>query len=258
MDLFIIRHGESANNALADIRGRQVDPPLTDLGVRQAKLLAIFLAEGQFPEPMDSNGTNNKIKMEEGSGITTLYVSPMYRTLQTVQPIADSLGLDPMVWVDLHEEGGMYLNHGEGAGLVGYPGKTRKEIASEFGSYRLPSEITDLGWWSGGHEDQVAFAARANRVSDSLKSMSISKEIIALITHGAFMNALLKELLGTATSEFIRFRHHNTGITRINLSNDGRLELWSLNQVYHLSNDLISDLSSSTPAAYSPESCSRD
>ena len=254
MDLFIIRHGESANNALADIRERQVDPPLTDLGVQQAKMLAIFLAGGQFPEHMDSNGTNNKIKMKEGSGITTLYVSPMYRTLQTVQPIAVSLGLDPMVWVDLHEEGGMYLNHGEDRGLVGYPGKTRKDIASEFGSYQLPSEITAGGWWSGGHEGKVAFTARANRVSDSLKNMAISKEIIALITHGAFMNVLLKALLGTISSSLINFRHHNTGITRINLRNDGRLELWGLNQVHHLSSDLVSDLSSSTPVIYSPES----
>ena len=191
--------------------------------------------------------------MKEGSGITTLYVSPMYRTLQTVQPIAVSLGLDPMVWVDLHEEGGMYLNHGEGKGLVGYPGKTRKEIASEFGSYQLPLEITDGGWWNGGHEDQAAFTARAHRVSDSLKSMAISKEIIALISHGAFMNALLKSLFGTSSSSFINFRHHNTGITRINLRDDGRLELWGLNQVHHLSSDLVSDLSSSMSANYSPE-----
>ena len=248
MDLFIIRHGESANNALANIRDRQVDPPLTELGVRQAKILAGYLARGQFPEHMDSGGTNNKINMKEGSGITTLYVSPMYRTLQTVQPIANSLRLDPMVWVDLHEEGGMYLNHGEVEGLVGYPGKTRQEILSEFGSYKLPPEITDGGWWSGGHEDKLAFTARAKRVSDSLKSMAISDDNIALITHGAFMDMLLKELLGTATSTFVRFRHHNTGITRINLNNDGRLELWGLNQVHHLSNDLISDLSSSTSA----------
>ena len=38
MDLFIIRRGRSANNALADQRDREVGPPLTDVGNRQAQL----------------------------------------------------------------------------------------------------------------------------------------------------------------------------------------------------------------------------
>ena len=93
MDLFIIRHGESANNALANIKDRQVDPPLTDLGEQQAEKLARFLTDGYIPELTNPNAANNKIKMRQGFGITSLNVSPMYRTLQTVQPVAESLGL---------------------------------------------------------------------------------------------------------------------------------------------------------------------
>ena len=63
MDLFIIRHGQSANNALANIKDRQVDPPLTDLGVQQANELARFLMDGDIPELTDPGAANNKIKM---------------------------------------------------------------------------------------------------------------------------------------------------------------------------------------------------
>jgi len=254
MDLFIIRHGESANNALANIKDRQVDPPLTDLGEQQAEKLARFLMDGYIPELTDPNAANNKIKMRQGFGITSLYVSPMYRTLQTVQPVAESLGLDPMVWVDLHEEGGMYLNHGTGKGLVGYPGLTRQEIATEFGSYKLPENVTDAGWWNKSHEGTDDFMRRAERVSESLKRMVLEEDNVALITHGAFIDMLLKALLGQMSSRLIRFRHHNTGITRVNLRDDGALEFLSLNQVVHLDTHLVSDLSSSASVNNSPES----
>ena len=46
MELIIIRHGQSANNALVDIGNREVDPPLTELGKRQAEVLAQYLSEG--------------------------------------------------------------------------------------------------------------------------------------------------------------------------------------------------------------------
>ena len=248
MDLFIIRHGQSANNALGNIKDRQVDPPLTDLGVQQAKELARFLMDGDIPELTDPSAANNKIKMRHGFGITSLYVSPMYRTLQTVQPVAESLGLDPTVWVDLHEEGGMYLNHGESRGLVGYPGLTRQEMATEFRSYKLPENVTDEGWWNKPHEGMASFMCRAERVSESLTSMAVEKDNVALITHGAFMDMLLKALLGQTSSQQLRFRHHNTGITRVNLRDDGALEFLSLNQVAHLDTDLVSDLSSAASA----------
>ena len=121
MDLFIIRHGQSANNSLPDIRDREVDPPLTDLGERQAELLAEHLASGETHDRITADTGNTRYQMREGYGITALFTSPMYRSLQTVQPIAKSLGLAPKIWVDIHEEGGMYLNHGGDEGLVGYP-----------------------------------------------------------------------------------------------------------------------------------------
>ena len=44
MQLYIIRHAQSYNNALTDWTERVSDPPLTELGEQQADLLAAYLA----------------------------------------------------------------------------------------------------------------------------------------------------------------------------------------------------------------------
>ena len=122
MILYIIRHAQSTNNELADHRDRVCDPPLTELGKRQTEILAQHMATGVDIEPwsVDSRG-------RRGYGITRLYCSPMWRALQTTQPVGRALGLAPEVWIDIHERGGIFLDHGEDGGIVGYPGKTRSE-----------------------------------------------------------------------------------------------------------------------------------
>ena len=50
MDLYIIRHAQSTNNALpaeVELRDRVCDPLLSDLGYRQAAFLAEHLATGR-------------------------------------------------------------------------------------------------------------------------------------------------------------------------------------------------------------------
>ena len=80
MELYLIRHGQSTNNEGG--LPRTADPPLTDIGVEQARW------------------TGESLKDE---GITRLYCSPMLRTLQTAQIISDILDLPPHVFVGLHE-----------------------------------------------------------------------------------------------------------------------------------------------------------
>ena len=110
MQLFLIRHGESANNALGvgDISyedymaQRSPDPGLTQIGKRQAEMVARHLAADGHPE--SRNGTP-LASTRAGYGIQTLYVSAMLRALQTARPIAAALGLAPQVMVDIHEHG---------------------------------------------------------------------------------------------------------------------------------------------------------
>ena len=240
MDLFIIRHGQSGNNALPDIRDREVDPPLTNLGERQAELLAEHLASGESHDLITADAGNTRYETRQGFGITSLFTSPMYRSLQTVQPISRSLGLEPKIWVDIHEEGGMYLNHGGDEGRVGYPGRSRSEILSEFPNYHLPTSFNDAGWWNKDHEDPSSLLIRATKVAEQLHDIASNEDRVAIITHGGFMNALLKALFGQISQEQTYYRHHNTAISRISMDASEAAEVGYLNRIDHLSADLVS------------------
>ena len=241
MDLFIIRHGQSGNNSLSDLREREVDPPLTDLGKRQAQILANHLASGNTHDVSARSTTNpSKTQLRKGFGITSLFCSPMYRSLQTGQPIGQALGLVPHIWIDIHEEGGMYLDHGGEEGLVGYPGRTRSEILAEFPHFHLPAGIDDRGWWNRDREDSASCAARAKKVSEQLREMAAKEERVAIVTHGLFMDVLLKALFDQLPGDQIFYRHHNTAISLISIDVGTPIEARYLNRVDHLDPELVS------------------
>jgi len=244
MELYLIRHGQSTNNALADINARTRDPDLTDLGRQQAKLVAEHLTSGISPEVAIANGVEDThVSPKRGYGLTKLYCSPMRRALQTTQPISDALGLTPEVWLDIHEKGGIYLDHGKEKGCVGYPGMTRCEILAEFPDYLLPDEITSGGWWKNGYEDWPACQGRAIKVMHQLRDWASNGRVderIALVSHGGFMDALLKALCDQLPSKHIWYHHFNTAITRIDFRESGGLSLRFMNRVEHLSPQLVS------------------
>lgn len=239
MELYLIRHAQSSNNALHRSRRheRVSDAPLTELGQRQAAALAQHLATGVNPGPASAVPDASD---QRGYNLTRLYCSPMWRALHTARPIAEALGLRPNVWVDIHEQGGIFLDHGEVGGMVGYPGKTRQEIVAEFPDYLLPEYITDQGWWKGGYEDRPACHGRAMRVAEELRQWAETDERIALVTHGGFMDSLLKALFNTLPGDKLFFYHHNTAISRIDFRDNGRVVVRYLGRTDHLSADLLS------------------
>lgn len=238
MELFIIRHAQSTNNALADQSERVVDPSLTELGLRQAHLVAKHLANGidhrTKPiegQPLDlSNG---------GLRISRLYCSPMLRALQTARPIGQALNLQPQVWVDIHEEGGMWLDHGADEGVRGYPGLTRAEISAQFPQCFLPDDVTENGWWRYGFEERTHFFERAERVAAALRKEALSDERLAMVTHGGFAAYLLRALTCVPQDAPVFFHHDNTGITRVRFRQDGRVSIRFQNRVEHLPPELI-------------------
>ncbi|NOZ27238.1 MAG: histidine phosphatase family protein [Chloroflexi bacterium] len=229
MELYIIRHGQSTNNALADLRERSCDPPLTEVGVRQTEFLARYLTETVLDHP------GSPVNLP----ITKLYCSPMRRALQTARPIGDALGLAPEVWIEIHERGGIYLDHGEDGGIVGYPGMTREEILADFPHYVLPEALTGEGWWKGGREDWPACQARAIRVAHALHARAADDERIVMISHGGFIDALLKALFNQLPGRHVFYHHHNTAITRIDFWKDGHLDIRYINRIDHLPAELV-------------------
>ncbi len=236
MKLFLIRHAQSVNNALRAGDRAVVDPPLTPQGVRQAELLAQHLAHSRPPEPMIQSGNANP----QGYSLTHLYCSAMLRSLQTAQPIGRALGLHPEVWIALHEEGGLCTDFGYGRGLVGVPGQTRAEILKEFPDFVLPAEITDQGWWRGVSEDRAACFSRAGEVAAELRRRQESTDHIGIVSHGNFIDALLKALLRQGLEARHYFLHYNTGITYLDFHDDGYITAWFRNRTAHLPVELVS------------------
>jgi 2,3-bisphosphoglycerate-dependent phosphoglycerate mutase/probable phosphoglycerate mutase len=237
MELYIIRHAQSSNNALADERERVCDPHLTDLGRQQAELLAAHLTTGPDLHPirpwLTSPGANG-----HGYGITRLYTSPMRRCLQTTLPIARTLGLTPEVWVDIHEHGGIWLDHGEAAGRRGYPGITRSELSAQFPGYAVPDRVSEAGWWRGAYEELEAAEARAERVAETLRGWGSLDEKIAIVSHGAFGSLLLCALLGEATQP-VYYHLDNTSISLIRFRRVNEISVRYLNRLAHLPAEMI-------------------
>jgi 2,3-bisphosphoglycerate-dependent phosphoglycerate mutase len=240
MELYIIRHAQSTNNALGDPQDRDRDPPLTEIGERQASILARHLAAGieLAPRAAATNGHDQR-----GYSFTHLHCSPMWRSLQTAHPVAQALGLTPEVWTDIHEQGGIYLDHGDGRGPIGYSGKTRQEIQAIFRHFVLPPDITDRGWWNRDHEDWPTCHQRANRVAEKLRRFAADDERgdqrVAIVSHGGFVDALLKALFGQLPDRQIFYYHYNTAISRVDFRPSGRLDVRYLNRVDHLPPELI-------------------
>lgn len=228
--LYLIRHGQSLNNIKLDVGTHEFDPPLTDLGTRQADALANYLNHAADSETAKLGG---------GYGITHLITSPMRRALQTTYPVAQALKLKPEIWVQTHERGGVIVL--QTSGVYHHPGMTRSEIAQSFPTFDIPHQITDDGWWKHkrGLETQEEVARRAQSVAEELqmKASYATQARIALITHGTFLQHLIQTLIGDPTQTFL---HHNTGITRLDMDSTGRTKLRYVDRIIHLQPNLLS------------------
>jgi 2,3-bisphosphoglycerate-dependent phosphoglycerate mutase/probable phosphoglycerate mutase len=245
MKLYIIRHGQSVNNALSDQRDRVKDPALTELGERQAKMVAKHLATGFDPEYfLGVSAEATTAQNTHHYNIKRLYCSAMHRALLTAQPIGQALGLAPEVWLDIHEVGGIFIDHNDGHGPVGYPGKGRSEMLAEFPGYMLPDEITEEGWWppDRGKEDYPGCQGRALKVANRLRKWADDGEDgeIAMVSHGGFVDSLLKALTNQLPGRHVFYHHYNTGITRVDFSSKGRVDVRHLNRFDHLPPELVS------------------
>lgn len=243
MKLYIIRHAQSVNNALANQQDRHFDPLLTELGYDQANLLAEHLATGIDPEyVVGVSEEDTAADTRQRYKITHLYCSPMHRAMLTAKPVAEALDLQANVWIDLHEHGGIFLDHGGDRGVVGYPGRTRSEILAEFPDYVLPDEITEEGWWdpTKGMEDWPSCHGRAIKVYKALRERAASQDTVAIVSHAGFTDALIKAVTNQLPSPNMFYHQYNTSITRIDFRPDGGADIRYINRFGHLPPELIS------------------
>ena len=218
MELYLIRHAQSTNQVLDEPESKVFDPHLTNLGERQAILLAEHLGSGRER----ARGSTDDID--------SLVCSPMWRALQTARPLGEALDLSPEVWVDVHEQV---------RAMETYAGSTRERIQAAFSDYVLPDEIAEQGWWNRAGESRSETMERAIRVAERLWKSAESDQILAIVSHARFIDSLLKVFLNQLPGYDSWYHHFNTGISRLGLGGR-RLDIRYLNRVDHLSPALVS------------------
>ncbi|GAP10646.1 fructose-2,6-bisphosphatase [Bellilinea caldifistulae] len=235
MRILFIRHAQSTNNLLWDQTGssdgRSSDPTLTELGIKQSLALCDYFgrylalnSRGSFPD------TKN----------IYLYSSLMWRSLQTAQPIADEYSLPILGLRDLHEVGGVYLKDPETELNVGLPGKKPSDLQRAFPRLQFVQEPDEQGWYNAAYESDDQAHARAKRLMDWLINRHRnSPHVVVLVSHGAFFNYFMNELLGINPPYRGWFVMNNTGVTQIEVEEEEIYVLF-VNRVDHLPADWIS------------------
>ncbi|HHW72558.1 MAG TPA: histidine phosphatase family protein [Firmicutes bacterium] len=201
MEILVIRHGQSQAD-LEDRHEGRADFPLTELGMRQASLLAEWCRVNYPPELIIS--------------------SPMKRTSATAQLLSEATG-SPLEWEpDLVE-----WNNGLLAGL------TRAEAQARFprpAGGRKPHDTY------AETESLIDFRARAERFWSRFTHGYILPgryKRIALVSHGGMINLLFRCFLALPVVSDINFVTGDTGV-HLWLVEQGRKTVVFTNRLDHL------------------------
>jgi probable phosphoglycerate mutase len=171
--LLLIRHGASAAARAREpfpLVAGQGDPELAPTGQQQAERVAARLAT----EALDA-----------------IYVTTLRRTVQTATPLAQQLGLTPVVEPDLRE---VHLGEWEG-------GLFRKHVAEE---HPLALRVREEQRWDliPGAESNDVFAKRVLSAIDRLAAAHPGMRL-AVFTHGGVIGQALALASGSAPLAFV-------------------------------------------------------
>ena len=218
MELLLIRHAQSHNNALLESQ-RVEDPGITELGQQQARQLAQRLASWN---------------------VELLLTSAFRRALETAEHLRQTSGLRPLVWSELHEVGGCYAGHLPGQ-MVGRPGLSGRQIREQFPEFEIQDEISDEGWWASRPRESAEQSwQRAKQQARRLLDAHAGRRRVACVVHADFKSLLLDVLLGSRWQQLAAEPLYNTGVTWLNCA--GRhVVVQQFNNVDHLSGDCLSD-----------------
>lgn len=195
MELVLVRHGLPMREE-NEPGGKPADPPLSEEGRRQARLVAEYLA----PEGFDA-----------------VYSSPMRRAVETAQPLAELLGIEVVIDEELAE-----LDRGHHFYV---PIEELRATGDPRYQQLLDGELY-------GEVDMDTFGRVSSLAVQRVLEANPDKRV-AVFAHGGVINAFASRVL--ELDRWFFFHPHYTGVCRFRPSpiND-KLSLWSLNELAHL------------------------
>ncbi len=202
MEIFVIRHGQTKWNQEARWQG-SMDIELDEVGILQAENLANALKDLSFSK---------------------IYASPLSRAKVTAETIAGQLNLEVEYLEDLKE-----------ICLGPWQGKTSEE------AYAHNPELFTL--WEKEPEREIGFGIesygglqkRAVKVLTDI--CQGTDENCLIVSHGAWIRALVSHILYIPLNERLCFDIDNTSITVIKYNpKKNRFKIKTLNDINHLKN----------------------
>lgn len=199
MELWLVRHGESAWNRVRRFQGES-DPGLSPEGVAQAEALAARLAGRGGPR--------------------VIYASPLRRARETAEVVARRLGVGVRVEPDLRE-----------IGLGAWEGMPVEEVVREYGDAYQRWLTAPLDHSPPGGEPLPALQARAVAALGAIAAAHPGGEVL-VVTHGGVIAAYLCHLLGLSLNAIWRFRVQNASLSVVAPDPPGLL--YTLSDTAHL------------------------
>ncbi|GAB4322041.1 MAG: histidine phosphatase family protein [Dehalococcoidia bacterium] len=193
MELVVIRHALPIQRVTED--GAPADPPLSEVGQRQAQLLARWLIDEHFD---------------------AVYSSPLLRALQTSEPLANAKGLEVAVHpgvAELDQDSNSYI-----------PLEDLKRT-----DYQLWRQMMEEKRFGDG--DPFAFRETVAEAMSEIAARHRGKRV-AVVCHGGVINAWASHILGLDDVYF--FDPTYTSINRFMVASTGQKSIVSLNEAAHL------------------------
>ena len=204
--LLLVRHGQSTWNREHRIQG-QLDPPLSEEGRRQAKLLGRRLT---------------------GRRLAGFYTSDLKRAFETAEAIGAAVGLDPEPTPALRE---IFLGDWEGLRAV--------EIAERFpDAWARWSAEPDWDVVPGG-EGAAPFETRVVAGLDAILARHSHGDVL-VVTHGGVIQVALHRVVGRPSQGLFPFKIQNASISVIDHV-PGRMVIAGSNDVAHLEPALVTE-----------------
>jgi broad specificity phosphatase PhoE len=206
MRLILVRHGETPWNVTLQYQG-QGNVPLNERGREQARRAATRLTRYE---------------------VTALYSSDVVRAWETAELIGATLGLTPRSLPELRE-----IDVGQWEGYT--PEELYRRFPDHMAEYRRdPARTVRLGGES--------YAQLQTRALVALKQLEESHQIgdvIAAISHGGTIRALLCHVIGLDLGNFGRMWLDNGSLTELRLGRNG-WRLMRLNDNAHVE-DMVAE-----------------
>lgn len=190
----LVRHGESEYVKKGRLAGRLPGVHLTEAGRKQAQALAERL---------------------QAAPIRAVYSSPLERTLETAQPLAQALGLEVILRPGLIE-----VDVGEWAG-------ERLKALGRQKLWKIVQQAPSRLQFPGGE----TFAQAQLRVAEELQALQQlhpGQELVVCVTHSDVIRLAVAYFIGLPLDFFQRLQVAPASLTVLNLSETGA-QLFALN-----------------------------